>query len=304
MISKIIKYVRNPYLIIPKLWFNPLIRMIPDKLYISLCFRAGMGYWLDWRNPETFNEKIQWMKLYDRDPKYTMLVDKSTVKEYVGNLIGKQYIIPTLAILNSLDEFEIDKLPSQFVLKCTHDSGGVFVCEDKNLIDFKALKKFISKRLKTNYYYLAREWPYKNIRPRIIIETYVVDNEDGELRDYKLYCFDGYVKAVLVATNRQSQTEELCFDYFDAEFNHLELTNHWHPNAKIQPHKPKNWETMIKLAQKLSTGFPHVRVDLYEANGQIYFGELTFSDMGGQLKIHPSEWDKEWGELFVLPKLT
>ncbi len=276
--------------------------IIPDKLYSSLKYRIKMKKWINWKNPETFNEKIQWLKLNDRNPLYTKLVDKYEVKDYVSNIIGEKYIIPTLGIYDKFDDIDFTKLPEQFVIKCTHDSGGLVICKDKSSFNIENAKEKINKSLKRNYYYGNREWPYKNVKPRILIEKYMEDKKDKELRDYKFYCFDGYVKALLVATNRQSKNEELCFDYFDSEYKHLELTNHYHPNNKNIPHKPVKFAEMLKLSEKLSKGFPHVRVDFYEVNGEIYFGELTFYDMGGLLKIHPDDWDLEWGKLIKLPK--
>ena len=232
---------------------------------------------------------------------YTKMVDKYEVKKYIADLIGEEYIIPTIAVYNNFDEINFSKLPNKFVIKCTHDSGGLVICKDKKKFDIDSARNKINKSLKINYYRYGREWPYKNVKPRIIIEKYMEDKNDCELRDYKFYCFDGYVKALLVATNRQNETEELCFDYFDNKYKHMNLTNHWHPNAKVIPHKPKKFEDMLKLAQKLSKGIPHVRVDFYEVDGKIYFGELTFFDMAGFLKIHPDDWELEWGNLIKLP---
>ena len=274
---------------------------LSDKTYVKMLYRLEMGKKLDLTSPRTFNEKLQWLKLYNRKPEYTNMVDKYEVKKYIEKVIGKEYIIPTLGIYDKFDDIDFSKLPNQFVIKCTHDGGSIFICKNKKDFDIESARKKINKKLKMNYYYHEREWPYKNVKPRIIIEKYMEDKNDKELRDYKFYCFDGYVKALLVATNRQSETEELAFDYFDNKYNHLKLTNHWHPNAKTIPHKPKQFEKMVELASKLSKGFPHIRVDFYEVNGEIYFGELTFFDMGGTLKIHPDDWELEWGNLIKLP---
>ena len=278
-----------------------IFNLLNDKTYLQMLYKIKMDKKLDLNNPQTFNEKLQWLKLYYRNPEYIKMVDKYEVKKYIADKIGEQYIIPTLGVWSRFEDIDFSKLPNQFVLKTTHDSGGVVICKDKENFNYVEAKHKLKKSLKRNYYYGSREWPYKNVVPMIIAEKYMEDNESNELRDYKFYCFDGYVKALLVATNRQSKTEELCFDYFDDNYNHLNLTNHWHPNAKVNPVKPKEFELMKKLAKKLSNGFPHVRVDFYEANGKIYFGELTFFDMGGFLKIHPDDWDKEWGSLIKLP---
>lgn len=298
--SKIMQYLKDPIKIVLYLMNRKPFRNFNDKLYLKLNFKNKMGKKLNLDNPKTFNEKLQWLKLYDRKSEYVNMVDKYEVKNYVANIIGEKYIIPTLGVYNNFDEIDFSKLPNQFVIKCTHDSGGLIICKDKSKFDKKEAKSKMNKSLKINYFYAGREWVYKNIQPRIIIEKYMEDKNDKELRDYKFYCFDGYVKAILVATNRQSDTEELCFDYFDNKYNHLNLTNHWHPNAKVLPHKPQNFDKMLEIASKLSKNIPHVRVDLYEVNNSIYFGELTFYDMGGYLKIHPDDWDLEWGQLIKL----
>lgn len=279
-----------------------LLRFIPTKQYLKIVYKIKTGKKLNLKNPITFNEKLQWIKIYDVRPEYTQMVDKYEVRSFIADKLGEQYLFPLLGVWNSFDEIEFDKLPLQFVLKCNHDSGSIKIIKNKKTIDFKELKKFFDGRLKINPYIHSREYPYKNVKPRIIAEEYMEDVITSELRDYKFYCFDGYVKAILVATNRQSEKEELCFDYFDGDYTHLNLTNHWHPNAKIEPQKPDQFEQMKEIAQTLSKGIPHVRIDLYEVNGKVYFGEFTFFDAGGFLLIHPDSWEKEWGDLIKLNK--
>jgi hypothetical protein len=278
-------------------------RCLPDSIFLKIIFKKMMGYSLNLRNPCTFNEKLQWLKLYNRNPLYTTLVDKYAVKKWVADKIGCQYVIPTLGVWSHFDDIDFDSLPNQFVLKCTHDSGGLVICKDKNCLNKDKVKKEIEDCLKKNFYYQCREWPYKNVPPLIIAEKYMEDEKDGELRDYKFYTFNGEPKFLLLATNRQSKDKPLCFDYFDMEFNHLPLTNHWHPNNEYElPHKPFGFEQMKDLARALAKNIPHVRVDFYEVNGQIYFGEMTFFDMGGFLKIHPNFWEREWGDMIALPE--
>lgn len=277
---------------------------IPDKFYLRILYWLKMGKKLHLNSPQTFNEKIQWLKLYDRNPEYTKMVDKLEVKKYVATIIGEEYVIPTLAVWEKIEEIDLNQLPNQFVLKCTHDSGGLVICKDRSKFDSRKAFKKIGDSLNKNYYWGGREWPYKNVRPRIIAEMYVEDVEDHELRDYKFYCFNGEPYRLLLATGRQNKIRGLCFDYFDMEFNHLLLTNHWHPNAPEIPHMPSHFEEMKTMARKLSKGIPQVRVDFYEANGQVYFGELTFCDMGGFLKIHPDYWELEWGGKIMLPQIT
>lgn len=271
-----------------------------DKKYIQLLWKYKMNYSLDLDNPKTFNEKLQWLKLYNRKPEYTIMVDKYLVKEYVAEIIGREYIIPTLAVWNSVDDIDFQLLPKQFVLKCTHDSGGLVICKDKSLLDIDKVKIRIQRSLNTDYYMLGREWPYKNVQRRILAEQYMEDLDTHELRDYKFFCFNGEPRFLFIATGRQTQSEP-CFDFFDMDFNHLPF-RHGHPNASILPSKPKNFELMKTLSKKLSRGLTHVRVDLYEINGKVYFGELTFFHHSGMVPFEPQEWDYKLGEMIELPK--
>lgn len=273
--------------------------LLTDKLYLQLLFRYKMGYRLNLANPKTFSEKLQWLKLYNRNPLYSKLVDKFAVKKYVEGIIGKEYIIPTLGVWDNFDEINFNELPNQFVLKCTHDSGGLVICKDKHVLDFNAAKRKINKSLKQKYYKIYREWPYKNVQPRIIAETYMEDGF-GELRDYKFFCFNGEVKALFIASDRQNKKEDTKFDFFDVNFNHLPFTN-GHPNAKKLPNRPKMFEKMVELAQKLSNGIPHVRVDLYEIGSKIYFGEMTLFHWSGLEPFNPQKWDYEFGNWLQLP---
>lgn len=249
------------------------------------------------KNPKTYNEKLNWLKLHDHNPLYTTLVDKFEVKSYVQKLIGG-YIIPTLGVWERFDDIDFDRLPNQFVLKCTHDSEGLVVVKDKNLLDKKAAKEKIESALKQNFYYIGREWPYKNVKPRIIAEQYMEDHVDGELRDYKFFCFNGEPKLMYVASDRSS--DHVKFDYYDMEFNHVDLQQKY-PNAYRPLRKPDSFDEMIRLAKKLSKGFPHVRIDFYEVDGHTYFGEFTFYHLSGFMPFRPSKWDDIFGEWLQLP---
>lgn len=271
-----------------------------DKKYINFLWKNRMNYPLNLDSPKTYNEKLQWLKLYNQNPSYTTMVDKYLVKDYVANIIGEEYIIPTLAVYESVEDIEFETLPNQFVLKCTHDSGGLVICKDKSKLDtFRAIKK-IRKSLNTDFYLLAREWPYKNVQRRVLAEKYMEDKETHELRDYKFFCFNGKPEFLFIATGRQSQNEPY-FDFFDMDFNHLPF-KHGHPNSPVLPQKPKKFELMKQLAEKLSQGFAHLRVDLYEINDKVYFGELTFFHHSGMVPFEPQEWDFKFGELIQLPK--
>lgn len=275
--------------------------IIPDKLYLKWLFRLRMGYKLNLDNPQTFSEKLQWLKLYNRKPEYTQMVDKVGAKEYVAKIIGEEYIIPTIGVWDSVDDIDFDKLPNQFVLKCTHDSGGIVICKDKSKLDIESARRVLRKGLKRDFYSTNREWPYKDVKRRIIGEQYMVDESGYELKDYKFFCFDGEPKALFIATDRGVKGEETKFDFFDMEFNHLPFTN-GHPNANREIAKPQGFEEMKQLAAKLSQGQPHLRVDFYDINGKIYFGELTFYHWSGTTPFEPREWDYTFGSWIKLPK--
>uniref|UniRef100_UPI004057A4B0 ATP-grasp fold amidoligase family protein n=1 Tax=Alistipes sp. TaxID=1872444 RepID=UPI004057A4B0 len=309
---KIIKQFKKIYdrpIILYRHILHILSPIISDKLYIKFLYRIETNSKLNLDNPQTFNEKLQWLKLYNRKPEYTQMVDKYAVKEYVANIIGKEYIIPTLGVWDRFEDIDFDKLPNQFVLKTTHGGGGygVVICVNKSQFDKNRAKKILNKSLKTCIYKWYKEWPYKNVKKRIIAETYLtddisIDNPTGDLIDYKFYCFNGETKAVVIATERHSQTG-VCFDYFDKDFNHLPFEQGG-PNSKNVVNKPKRYEEMWNIANKLSKGLPHVRVDLYCIKGNIYFGELTFFDSSGFAEFNPNEWDYKFGEWITLPEKT
>ena len=280
-------------------------RILPDKLsynenYLKLLYRSRMKKKLDLLNPKTYNEKLQWLKLYNRRPEYTNMVDKYEAKKYVEEKLGSnEIIIPTLGVWDKFDDIDFDKLPEQFVLKCTHDSGGVFICTNKKDFNIKKVRKKINRSLKKQYYSTTIEWPYKNVKPRIIAEKYMIDESGYELKDYKFFTFAGRVEALFIATDRNSESET-CFDFFDRDFKHLDLRN-GHPNSKKEIIKPKNYEQMIQIAEMIGKGIPHVRVDLYNVNGKIYFGEITFYHWSGLKPFEPEEWDYKFGEWIKLP---
>ena len=276
---------------------------LPDSVYLRLLYRFQMGKRLHLRHPQTFNEKIQWLKLYNRRPEYTHMVDKYAVKNYVASVIGAEYIIPTLGVWDKPEDIEWDTLPTRFVLKTTHGGGseGVIICKDRDRLDKQSVIDKLNVSLHQDVYLSGREWPYKNVQRRIIAEQYV-DPVPGinDLPDYKFFCFDGEVKALFVGTERQKEGEDVKFDFFDADFNHLPFKQ-GHENAAITPSKPKNFELMKQLAAKLSKGIPQVRVDLYDTDSQVLFGELTFYHFGGVVPFKPEKWDMWFGEMLTLP---
>lgn len=290
--------------------FHRLSFLIPDDaFYLRVFYWLAMGKNLPLNNPKTFNEKLQWLKLYNRKPEYTMMVDKVAVKDYVTQLIGHEYIIPTLGVWDNAREIEWDKLPDQFVLKTNHDSGnnGVIVVKDGATLkcDKKSQQQIIrrlNKSLRKDSYLKSREWPYKMVKHKVFAEQYMEDKQYGELRDYKFFCFDGEVKMLFVAMGR-STAEHAYFNYFDTDFKPLNIKN-GHPISNEQIAKPQSFELMKKLASKLSKGIPHVRVDFYEVDGHPYFGELTFFHMGGTGVFEPKEWNLKLGDWITLPEPT
>lgn len=291
---KLISYIKKDHSLVFTLVLSKFNFLFPDALYLKLYYRCKMGHRLNLNNPRSYSEKIQWLKLFDRNPLYTTLVDKFSVKKWVADKIGEEYLISTLGVWDKFNQIDFDSLPNSFVLKCTHDSGGLIIVKDKKNFDVHSAKKKITKCMARNYYYANREWPYKNVIPRIIAEEYMED-ETGELKDYKFFCFNGEVKALFIATDRQNEKEDTKFDFFDRNFNHLPFTN-GHPNAKEPPPKPQKFEEMIVLAERLSKGFAHVRVDFYEVGSKIYFGEMTFFHWSGFVPFSPKEWDYKFGE--------
>lgn len=279
---------------------NRLVYVLPDKWYLFFRFKNRVGYWPHLNHPRTFNEKLQWLKLNDRHAEYTQMVDKIDAKKYVASIIGDKYIIPTLGVWNSVDEIEWDKLPNQFVIKVSSDSGGIVVCKDKQTLDIEKAKEKLTNGWGKNYYVHNKEYPYRDLTPRIIAEEYKEDESGYELRDYKIFCFNGEPKILFVASDRQKAGEDTKFDFFDLNWNHLPFTN-GHPNSKEHIAKPKNFEEMLEIAKKLSVGIPQVRIDLYNCNGQIYFGEITFFHWSGMTAFDPIEWDFKLGKMIKLP---
>ena len=293
--------IKKPQLLFMTFGHRGFLNWVDDETYLKIAFRISLGRRLNLENPKTYSEKLQWLKLHYRKSDLTAWVDKYEAKELAKQLIGEKYIIPTIGVWNRFDEIDFNKLPTQFVLKCTHDSGGIIICKEKNKFDKVKARTKLNKCLKHNFYWGLREWPYKDISPKIIAEPYMEDVKTKELRDYKFFCFDGDVKALFIATNR-GKKEETKFDFFDASFHHLPLKN-GHPNADVIPERPKKFEEMKEIASILSKGFPEVRVDLYECNGDVFFGELTFFHWSGLMPYDPEEWDYRFGEWLKLPQM-
>lgn len=303
MTNRVIKALAHPRdLLVYIITRLNLGRSLSDEDYLKLIYRIMFGKRLNLDNPETYNEKLQWLKINDHNPLYPKMVDKITAKEYVADLIGEEYIIPTLAVYQSPEDIKLDELPNQFVLKTNHSGGntGVVICRDKKTFDFETAKKILSTSLQSEMFSNTREWPYTQIKPLVFAEKYMAEaSGQDELKDYKFFCFDGKVKSLFIGTERN--TGDVKFDFYDADFNHLDLVQ-THPMSGRELVKPKNFELMKVIAEDLSKGIPHVRVDLYNVDGNIYFGELTFYHHGGFQPFHPESWDRIWGEWLHLPK--
>ena len=284
--------------IVVRIFRQKLFRdLVSDANYLRIINYLRLGGKLDLNNPRTFNGKIQWLKLHDRKDIYTTMVDKYEVKKYVANIIGEQYIIPTLAVYDFFDDINFDELPNRFVIKCTHDSGGLVICQDKTKFDKVAAKRKINKAMKRNYYYNSREWPYKNVKPRIIVEKYMEDKSVGEIVDYKVMCFNGKAKMIFTCTERFSDGLKVTF--FDLDWNKLPFERHY-PASKKVIKRPKNLKKMIEFSEKLSKDITFVRMDWYEIGGKLYFGEYTFYPGAGFEEFTPEEWDYRLGSMLDL----
>lgn len=300
-IKKIIKLICQPWKIVAHPALRKYGKWMPDDIYLRCLYRAFLGEKLDIEHPDNYNAKLQWLKLYDRKSSYTEMVDKYAAKEFVAKRIGEEHIIKIYGVWDSFDDIDFDLLPSRFVLKCTHDSAGLVICKNKSEFNIDAAQKKIKKCLKRNFYYSGREWPYKNIKPRVFAEEYMEDSTLHELRDYKFFTFNGVPKIMHLVSNRQNASEETYGDFFDMDFNHLDLTM-GHANAPDCPQKPQNFEKMKDFAAILAKGTAHLRVDFYEVDGEVYFGELTFYQDSGFANIKPEKWNKTLGDWIILPE--
>lgn len=272
----------------------------PEK-EIKKVFKSRVGYSPNLSNPATFNEKMQWLKLHDHNPLYTRLVDKAEVKGYVASIIGQEYVIPTLGVWDRWEDIDFNSLPNQFVLKCTHDSGGIVICKDKSKFDFKKAKKKLTACLRRNFYYYGFEWPYKNVKPRIIAEEYLEDTDIGDLIDYKFFVFNGKAKAFFTVSDRNNPNVPTGFNFFDIDLNPLPFERGY-PKSPHPVVLPENTGKMVELAQQLAQNIPFLRVDFYEVNNRILLGELTLYPGSGWEKFTPEEWDLNFGNLLKLPE--
>ena len=291
--KKMLVYIKKPQYIL-LLLDQKRILTLKDETYLKLLYKKTLQKELNLNNPKTFNEKLQWLKLYDRNPKYTIMVDKYEVKKYISDIIGEEYMIPTLGIYEKFEDIDFSKLPNQFVVKCTHDSASTVICKDKNNFDYIGARKKINNCLKKNYFYIGREWPYKNVKPRIIIEEYMENADGTAIDDYKFYCFDGKTNYVMICRERETGNPK--FYYFDREWNlQKNMSNDGMKISEMEANKinkPGNLGKMFEIAEILSKNIKFVRTDLYYINNKIYFGELTFFPTGGIDTTRTKECDE------------
>ena len=270
---------------------------LPDWLYLRVFYFATTGRVLNLKHPEGYTEKLQWLKLHEKHVEYRELVDKLAVREHIKQVLGEDYLFPLLGYWQTFDEIDFSRLPEQFVLKCNHDSGSTKMIRDKASLsaeDIRTLKRFYEKRLRRDAFYAGREYPYRGIKPYILAEPLMAEknHEEESIKDYKFFCFNGIPKLMFVASDRHTNC---CFDFFDMDFHHLDIEN-IHPNANKKIEKPERFEEMKQLAAKLSHGMKTVRIDLYQVNGKVYFGEYTFFHGGGFRPFIPEEWEKRCGD--------
>lgn len=292
----------EPVAALKKVALRPLrCRLFDDKLALRIKYRVLMGACLDLDNPTGFNEKLQWLKLHDHNPLYTTLVDKCAVKDWVSDRIGAEYVTKTLAVWKSAEDIDIVDLPEKFVLKTNHDSGGVVICRNKSTFDLASAKKKLAASMKRNYFYVGREWPYKNVKPLVFAEEYLEPGAgEADLTDYKVMCFGGRARCEFTCTGRADG--DLRVDFFDTEWNHLPFTRHY-PNASASPEAPKHLSEMLAMAERLAGDIPFVRADFYEVAGELYFGEMTFYPGSGFEQFDPKEWDARFGSWIALPEI-
>ena len=295
---KIHTLFHTPRIFMKKFEGSALFPYLPDAIALRIQYKNRFLKDLDLEHPETFNEKLQWLKLYDRRPEYTRMVDKYAAKAYVASVIGEEYIIPAYGVWDSFDDIDFDALPDQFVLKCTHGSGDAVIVRDKKKFDKAAAREKLTKSLRVDYYKIGREWPYKDVPRRILAEKYMAEESGLELNDYKVMCFCGKPKLIQVHMGRFGIHTQ---DFYDTDWNKLDIIQ-GSLQSNILLQRPEALGKMLQLSSMLSKNISQLRVDWYCVAGQLYFGELTFFDAGGFEQFSPAEWDYTLGEWIQLPE--
>lgn len=273
-----------------------------DEEYLRRRFKAVFGRPLDLENPSTLNEKLQWLKLYDRRPEYTTYVDKYAVRKFISQTIGEKYLIPMIGAWSSADDIDFQQLPNQFVLKCNHNSGlGMCICSDKTKLDIEKARRNLKKGLQQNYFLYSREYPYRDVKRKIIAEQFMRDEKKGELTDYKLQCFNGKFDSIFLCEGRFSK-RGVRYHYFDKDWHYLPYCPYPDINeSELSNLRPEHFDEMIEIAETLAKGIPEVRIDLYEINGRVYFGEMTFFSQSGWDTDITYDADLIMGKKIILP---
>ena len=295
------KFFKDPGAALQMLSHAGLLFWLPDKTFLKLVYRVTFHRKLNLKDPKTYREKTQWLKLYHRDPLYTLLSDKYAMRDYTAQKLGEGYTVPLLGVWDRFEDIDFDKLPDRFVLKCTHDSGSTTICSDKASFNRKKAGAHFKKCLRRNFYLMSREWGYKNIRPRIIAEQYLADDSGCGIKDYKFTCMNGEPKYLFVCQNRGGEGG-LQVDAYDMQLRHLPLKEENFKNSPKPFSKPESFDRMLEICKTLAEPFPLIRIDLYEVHGKVYLGEFTFYPTGGLHKFNPEEWDEIFGSGITLPE--
>ena len=297
------KITSNPFEIFSYINKAGFLKGLSDEAFVKIMFRTKFGRKLNLENPEMFSEKLQWLKLYNRRPEYTDLVDKLNVRNFIKEKIGEEYLIPLIGAWDSPDEIDFDALPDKFVLKCNHNSGtGMCICRDRSTLDTEKVRKELRKGLAEDYYIFTREWPYKNVKRKIICEVFMEDSGTSELRDYKFFCFNGIPRFLLVISDREKEGEKTKVDFCGMDGKHLPVKSDVFEISETDPELPSEFEKMKELAVTLSQGIEFVRVDFYQVNGRVYFGEMTLFPLSGFVPYTPEAFDYQMGSWLELPE--
>lgn len=299
--SKIRTFIENPQYFITSPASKGWLNWVPDSLYLKVLYRVIMGRKLNLKNPKEYNEKLQWLKLNDRKPEYSTMVDKYEVRGYIEDLLGDKYLIPCLGIYDSVDDIDIDALPDKFVLKCTHDSGSVEICKDKSSFDIEGARHRLSQAMKRNYYATYREWPYKSVKPRIIAEGYL-EGDGGDLKDYKVMCFNGEAKIIEVHENRFVEGKVHTQTFYDREWGIVPLTQVETVTVDRPGERPRQLDEILRLSELIAKDMYHARIDWYIEGDKIYFGEITFFDGSGFESFSTPEMERMLGDMINLPE--
>ena len=334
--DKLLKLTREPRKYLSFIFECGLLNNMDDESYIKLLWLIRMGYPIDLNHPKTFNEKLQWLKLHDRNPLYNIMADKYEAKQFVAERVGDEYVVPCYGVWDHFDDIDFDKLPNEFVLKTTHDYAGVVIVDDRDVFDQKAARNLLEKHLKKNHFYNTREWVYKDIKPRIIAEKLLKNSNSSELLDYKITCFDGVPTFTYIRSRDTNDNLLLTFNdgnppfkynpdfnlsdikleyrirkalkdiefitFYDNDFNIIPCSNDEGPSLVSPFPKPANFDKMLEIAAKLSQNIPHVRVDFYEVDGKLYVGELTFYTSAGFANFSPDKYNRIFGDMIKLPE--